>query len=137
MALASRRSKNGLANTMRWSCAEITPIRWLCCRGAYGRGRSNGKRKGNLEVTDEKREMAFEQKDNSGIVGVNDKNAEDSHPDRSGSAKIGGVDYWVNGWLKKTKTGEPYLSLSFRRKDAATSSGGGPPKRDDDSTIPF
>ena len=81
--------------------------------------------------------MAFEQKDNSGSVFVNDNKTQDSHPDRSGSAKIGGVDYWVNGWLKKTKTGEPYLSLSFRRKDAATSSGGGPPKRDDDSTIPF
>src|SRR5262245_4200417 len=137
MALASRRSKNGLANTMRCSCAEITPIRWFCCRGAYGRGCSNGTRKAHIAVQIEKREMAFEQKDNSGSVFVNDNKTQDSHPDRSGSAKIGGVDYWVNGWLKKTKTGEPYLSLSFRRKDAATSSGGGPPKRDDDSTIPF
>jgi len=36
--------------------------------------------------------------------------------DRTGSAKIGGVDYWVNGWLRKTNDGKPYLSLSFKPK---------------------
>lgn len=83
--------------------------------------------------------MAFEQKDNSGSIFVNDNKSQDTHPDRTGSAKIGGVDIWVSGWLRKTtKTGEPYLALSFRRKDAATSSGGGSPKRDtDDAAIPF
>jgi hypothetical protein len=63
--------------------------------------------------------MAFEQKDNTGAIFVNEHKHEDAHPDRSGSAKIGGVNYWVNGWLKKTKDGQPYLSLSFKPKDAA------------------
>jgi hypothetical protein len=61
--------------------------------------------------------MAFEQKDNSGAIFVNDHKQEDAHPDRSGSAKIDGVEYWVNGWLKKTKDGKPYLSLSFKPKE--------------------
>src|SRR5262245_63158057 len=82
-------------------------------------------------------EMAFEQKDNSGSIFVNDNKTQDTHPDRSGSAKIDGMDYWVNGWLRKTKGGEPYLSLSFRRKDAATSSGGGKVRGDMDDAIPL
>src|SRR5262249_3892353 len=60
--------------------------------------------------------MAFEQKDNSGAVFVNDRKEEDAHPDRTGSARIDGVDFWVNGWLRKTRDGKPYLSLSFRPK---------------------
>jgi hypothetical protein len=47
--------------------------------------------------------MTYEQKDNSGAIFVNDHKQEDAHPDRSGSAKIGGVDYWVNGWLRKNE----------------------------------
>jgi len=58
----------------------------------------------------------YEQKDFSGSIWVNDRKDQDTHPDRTGSAKIDGVGYWVNGWLKKTKDGKPYLSLSFKKK---------------------
>jgi hypothetical protein len=54
--------------------------------------------------------MAFEPKDNTGSIWAN-------HPDRTGSALIGGRKYWLNGWLKKTKDGKSYLSLSFKPKD--------------------
>jgi hypothetical protein len=30
---------------------------------------------------------------------------------------VDGKLYSLNGWLKKTKDGQPYLSLSFRAKD--------------------
>jgi hypothetical protein len=60
--------------------------------------------------------MAYEVKDNSGSIWINDRKDQDTHPDRAGSAKIGGVDYWVNGWLRKTSDGKPYLSLSFKPK---------------------
>jgi hypothetical protein len=60
--------------------------------------------------------MAFEQKDFSGSIFVNDRKDQDTHPDRTGSAKIGGMDYFVNGWLRKTKDDKPYLSLSFKPK---------------------
>lgn len=37
--------------------------------------------------------------------------------DRTGTVKIGGVEYWANGWIQKDReTGEKYLSLSFRPK---------------------
>jgi hypothetical protein len=87
--------------------------------------------------------MAYEQQNNSGAVFVNDRKEKDTHPDRAGSATIDGVEYWVSGWLKKSRDGQPYLSLAFKRKnaDAAQSknetakSAGGPAPFDDE--IPF
>jgi hypothetical protein len=58
-----------------------------------------------------------EQRDNSGAVFVNDRKESDNHPDRTGSAMIGGVEYWVNGWIKKSGDKPPFLSLSFKPKD--------------------
>lgn len=57
-----------------------------------------------------------EERDNSGAVFVNDHKQKDTHPDRKGSAKINGVDYWVSGWLKKDRNGKQFLSLSFTEK---------------------
>jgi hypothetical protein len=63
--------------------------------------------------------MAFEQKDNTGAIFVNDRKEKDTHPDRNGSAKIGGREYYISGWLHKTKDGKPYLSLTFKPKNEA------------------
>jgi hypothetical protein len=54
--------------------------------------------------------------DNSGIVYVNERKEKDSHPDRTGYCTIGGVEYWISGWLKKGDKG-PFLSLAFKRKE--------------------
>jgi hypothetical protein len=60
--------------------------------------------------------MAFEQRDNSGALFQNERKEADNHPDRTGTAMIGGVEYWVNGWLKEGAKGK-FLSLSFKPKD--------------------
>lgn len=62
--------------------------------------------------------MAYEQKDNSGSLFRNDKQGVETRPDRTGSALIDGVEYWVSGWLKEGKSGQ-FLSLAFKRKDDA------------------
>lgn len=89
--------------------------------------------------------MAYEQRDNSGSVFVNDRKEKDTHPDRQGSAMIDGVEYWISGWLKTSAKG-PFLSLAFKRKDAAARPGAErdvPPKkpggRNDDMNddVPF
>jgi len=62
--------------------------------------------------------MAYEQKDNSGTIFVNDRKDSDKHPDRTGTAMIDGKMYWVSGWLKNGSKG-PFLSLAFKPKDFA------------------
>ena len=62
--------------------------------------------------------MAYEQKDNSGAMFVNDRKEKDSHPDRRGEAMIDGKMYWVSGWIKDGKKGK-WMSLGLEPKDAA------------------
>jgi hypothetical protein len=86
--------------------------------------------------------MAFEQKDFSGALFVNDRKEKDTHPDRAGSATISGVEYWISGWLKKSRDGQPYLSLAFKPKNADAakpkqSAGGGAHPHDFNDEVPF
>ena len=62
--------------------------------------------------------MAYEQRDMSGSLFKNTKREKDTHPNARGSAKIGGVEYWVDAWTKQDKNGNPWQSLSFKLKDA-------------------
>lgn len=62
--------------------------------------------------------MPYEQRDSSGSIFPNEKKTSDKHPGWKGLAKIGGVDYWVSGWVRKTKNGDKYVSLAFEVKDA-------------------
>ncbi len=57
-------------------------------------------------------------KDMTGVMFKNDRKEQPNHPDRKGSALIGGKEYWVAGWLKEGKNGQ-FLSLAFTLKDAA------------------
>lgn len=61
--------------------------------------------------------MAYEQKDNSGSIWVNDRKEKDTHPDRTGTVKVGGKDYYISGWIKEAN-GKKFMSLSFKPKDA-------------------
>ena len=80
--------------------------------------------------------MAYEIKENSGSMFVNTKKEKDTHPDRNGTALIGGVEYYVSGWIKETKSGDKWLSLAFKPKEQALSK---PPSfsKDDDNEISF
>ena len=53
--------------------------------------------------------MAYEAKDMNGSIFVNDKKTKDNQPDRRGSCKIDGVEYWISGWLKDTN-GKKWMS---------------------------
>lgn len=55
---------------------------------------------------------------NRGALFVNDRKAPgSSQPDRSGTLNVEGVEYFFDGWLKKSAAGVPFLSVSIKRKD--------------------
>lgn len=61
---------------------------------------------------------------NRGAIFQNKNKKSDKHPDRQGNLNVAGVDYWISGWLKTSKDGMPYMSLSVTLKEPA------PPQRD-------
>lgn len=69
---------------------------------------------------------------NRGALFKNDKKATDNHPDYRGSINVEGTDMWISAWLKTSKNGQKFMSLSVTPKDTQ-------PVQDvpADSDIPF
>lgn len=83
----------------------------------------------------------FEQRPNTGALFKNEKREKDTHPHATGSALIGGVEYWVSAWTKEGKNGK-FQSLAFTpkvEKDAAgtTQYNAGRLSEKDDGDVPF
>ena len=57
--------------------------------------------------------------ENSGALFKNDRKETDSHPDYKGSINVNGVEYWINAWLNESKSGQKYMGLKIKAKDAA------------------
>lgn len=53
---------------------------------------------------------------NRGVLFINDRKEKDTHPDRTGSINVDGVEYFIDGWLKESN-GKKFLSLSVKRKN--------------------
>jgi hypothetical protein len=66
-----------------------------------------------------------------------DKKSKDDDRDYSGSINIDGTEYWLSAWIKTSKKGTKFLSLSVRAKEEQADSGGGSRKPDMDDSIPF
>ena len=60
--------------------------------------------------------MQQQQRERSGILFKNDRKAKDSHPDYTGSATIGGEEFYLSAWIKAGRNGK-FMSLSFKSKD--------------------
>jgi hypothetical protein len=82
---------------------------------------------------------------NSGAVFKNEKKTKDNQPDRTGSmetkCKSCGVntEFWVSGWVKKSRAGKMFMSLAFTQKEeqSASSPASGAVSDDFDDDIPF
>lgn len=60
--------------------------------------------------------MAYEQRDNSGSLFVNDRKERDNHPDYSGTIMVDGKLYWLSAWEKQGQRGA-FFSLSVKPKE--------------------
>ena len=82
--------------------------------------------------------MAYEMRENTGSLFKNEKRTSDTHANATGTALIGGVEYWVNAWTKEGKGGK-WQSLSFKPKEkqVARNPERQPGEDDLESDIPF
>lgn len=63
--------------------------------------------------------MSDKQYDNTnrGALFKNNRKEQPNHPDYNGTINVGGVDYWLNAWVKEgKKDGRKYFSLSVKEK---------------------
>jgi uncharacterized protein (DUF736 family) len=52
-----------------------------------------------------------------GALFRNDRKEDDNDPDYRGTLNVGGVEHWLNAWLRTSaKTGRKYMSLSVKPK---------------------
>lgn len=75
---------------------------------------------------------------NRGALFKNDKGDNASRPDYKGKLNVDGTDYWISAWLKVSKGGEKFMSLSVQEQDGARIATVQQGKRNDpDDDIPF
>lgn len=55
---------------------------------------------------------------NRGALFKNKEKSSENHPDYKGSLNAAGVDYFFDAWLKTSKAGEKYMSVSVKPKQA-------------------
>jgi uncharacterized protein (DUF736 family) len=60
--------------------------------------------------------MAYEQRDNSGSLFKNDRKEKENQPDYTGTGMYGGQEIRISAWLKTSKAGKKFLSLSIQPK---------------------
>ena len=53
---------------------------------------------------------------NRGVLFRNEKKETEKHPDFTGSIDVGGVDHYLSGWIKESKQGKKFFSLSVKPK---------------------
>lgn len=49
----------------------------------------------------------------NGALFKNERKQTEAQPDYNGICEIAGTEYQIGGWLKTSKAGKPYMSLSF------------------------
>lgn len=84
--------------------------------------------------------MAEYSNENRGALFSNKENkTAENHPDYKGSINANGVDFWLSAWLKKSKDGKPFMSLSITPKEQKPAAKPKQPayQGDDDSDVPF
>ena len=66
--------------------------------------------------------MTTKQYDNTnhGVLFKNTEKTDDKHADYRGEININGTTFWLNAWLRTSKKGTKFFSLSVKPKQTAT-----------------
>ena len=59
---------------------------------------------------------------NTGVLFKNDRKETERHPDYTGTLNVEGTDRYFSAWLKTSKSGTKFLSLSLGKPKASTQS---------------
>jgi len=81
--------------------------------------------------------MSYDNTNRGALFSERDKKTKDEDRDYAGTINVDGTEYWLSAWIKTSKKGTKFLSLSVKPKEERTNSVGGSPKRDMDDEIPF
>ena len=78
---------------------------------------------------------------NRGVLFKNDKQGNEKRPDYTGTINVGGTDFQLSAWIKASKAGDKYMSLSVQpKRDTDKRPERGPAEEarmDFDDQIPF
>jgi uncharacterized protein (DUF736 family) len=68
----------------------------------------------------------------------NDRKDDAKFPDYKGSLNVDGTEYWLSAWIKVSKDGNKFMSLSIKNKNADASLNKKPKKAEfEDDSVPF
>ncbi len=73
---------------------------------------------------------------NRGSLFKNDRKDYAKFPDYKGSVNVEGVEYWLSAWIKLSKDGQKFMSLSIKNKNADASLNK-PKKSKQEDDLPF
>jgi uncharacterized protein (DUF736 family) len=62
--------------------------------------------------------MGHEPKDGQGALFKNDRKEKPAHPDYRGDLQVEGINFKLAGWIKETRDGRKFLSISAMPKEA-------------------
>lgn len=81
----------------------------------------------------------YEQKDNDGVLFVNEKRSGDSSPHWRGKACVNGEMVWLAAWKNESAAGKPYLKLAFTpmEEEASAPARSGPMSQPAEEEIPW
>mgnify|MGYP001497718843 CR=1 FL=1 len=77
-----------------------------------------------------------QERDNSGLLGKNERKTQDNHPGYTGRCMIAGKLYWISGWVKDGARGK-FFSLAFKPREAQPAPAPTDDQPEEDSEIPF
>jgi uncharacterized protein (DUF736 family) len=82
-------------------------------------------------------ETKYEQRDGTGSLFKNDEKLTEAHPDYKGSCMIDGKKLYISAWIKESKEGMKYMSLSIQPPLQKSSSTKPAKRQPDNEDIPF